>query len=76
MTRVRLRVSDAAFDEIRRRLADGGADDAVCCDGSLDMSGIALVRETEHRVALRPGRAYMVWPEYERLQHVTEARLQ
>lgn len=53
MTTVKLRVSDAAFDEIMARMIAAGADE-LTHGGSLNMNGIALVRESEHAVAARP----------------------
>lgn len=77
MTLVKLRISDAAFDEIEARLRAAGAAE-LAGGGCLNMNGIALVRETEHAVAarpampewrdlypLRPGRPGVPFPEYD-----------
>jgi len=78
MTLVKLRISDAAFDEIEARLRASDRD-PLTAEGNLNTCGVALVRESEHRVSarpampewrdvypLRPGRPGVPFPEYDR----------
>lgn len=61
-------VTRRTFDEIAGILRRLDAD-VVLSDGCLDMSGLALEPDDMQHVATRPGRAYALWPEYERLRY-------
>jgi hypothetical protein len=51
-THANLEVSDATYSEIRRLLKAAGYDHAFGPDGTIDMHGIALVREPRTKVEM------------------------